>query len=161
MRITSNEEIEQLIALPKRILVSPSRNFTRQHGHRRNSMKLAASGDLKFYAFIRQSEMFAEDFSIGLTYESSETDKLILLRCNGPHAFHDQADTPNWHATFHLHLARIENIESGYRAERGGLITKDYASYESALMFFLKKANIAWGDDDFPELSKQQRMFDD
>ena len=104
-------------------------------------MKLQSDdGEYDFSVFMRKNEDFEENFSIGLIYKPRDIrGEISLLRCNGPHGPHVMFDH---HDRFHIHKADQENLASGIRAERTAYITKEYASFQDALGFFIKKCNI-------------------
>ena len=57
---------------------------------------------------------------------------------------------PHYH--YHIHRASVEMIEKGLNPEKQADITTDFNSYESALAFFLREANIDWKEEHFPNL---------
>ena len=137
----SDQEIEKLISCPKRIIEPPKKEMQLGNGHWRNDMKLQSEdGEYDFSVFIRKNEDFEENFSIGLIYNPRDIrGEIPLLRCNGPHGPHVLFDH---HDRFHIHKADQKNLDSGMRAERTAYITKEYASYQDALGYFIKKCNI-------------------
>ncbi len=137
----SDQEIEKLIVCPKRIIEPPKKEMALANGHWRNDMKLQSEDkEYDFSVFMRKNEDFEENFSIGLTYKPRDVrGEIPLLRCNGPHGPHVMFD---YHNSFHIHKANQENLASGIRAERTAYITKEYASYQDALGYFIKKCNI-------------------
>jgi hypothetical protein len=49
-------------------------------------MKLVSKDEVhKFSVFLRQNEVFQEDFTIGLIYINQEGKTFTIFRCNGPH----------------------------------------------------------------------------
>ncbi len=66
--------IDELIACSKRVVEPPSKEFKEENRHRRKDMRLQAIDDelYQFVVFIRQSQEFPEDFSLGLVYLSRE-----------------------------------------------------------------------------------------
>jgi len=115
-------------------------------------MKLTASKDVagEFAVFMRQSEDFPENFSIGLTYQPKDgRQEITLIRCNGKHGIFNSATNFNpshSHWDFHIHRADAAPLDSGLKAERRATKTTEYASYEEALPFFLKLINLDEGD---------------
>ncbi len=157
------EEIERLIRCPKVISDPPKKEMAEDRGSLRNSMRLTAKeGQGEFLAFMRKNADFSENFSIGLDYCPRDgSGRVCLLRCNGPHGewiddFHDLHP----HYGYHIHRARAENIEAGFRAERGAEVTGEYVSYEEALRHFVRLCNIEEAGKYFPEL-KPLPLFDD
>ena len=139
--LLSDQEIEKLIACAKRIVEPPKKEMQLESGHWRNDMKLQSDdGKYDFSVFMRKDEDFEENFSIGLIYKPRDIrGEIHLLRCNGPHGPHVMFDH---HDRFHIHKADQENLASGIRAERTARITSEYASFQDALGFFVKKCNI-------------------
>ncbi len=80
-------ELQALLVVPKLISEPPRREMKLDRGHWRNDMRLrSVEGDRDFRVFMRKSEEFPENFSIGLTYRPNDGgEEIPLLRCNGPH----------------------------------------------------------------------------
>jgi len=114
--------------------------------HWRNDAKLTASNEIKgeFVMFMRQSEDFPENFSIGLKYYPHDGRSAItLLRCNGQHGnFNKSFDPDHPHSYYHIHRANEDAIEAGETAEKGAYKTEEYASFEEALQYFVKAINL-------------------
>jgi hypothetical protein len=137
----TDQEIGNLIQCPKKIVDSPKKEMQLANGHWRNDMRLQSiDGAYDYSVFMRKNEDFEENFSIGLVYypRNSRGD-IHLLRFNGPHGPHALFDH---HDRFHIHQANQADMDSGMKAERTAYITKEYASYQDALGFLLKKCNI-------------------
>ncbi|MCX6640793.1 MAG: hypothetical protein NTW14_09975 [bacterium] len=155
----TQELIDQLIKCSKQIVVPPKREMKSEKGHLRNDMELQSSdGELKFTIFMRRNVDFRENFFIGLEYwPQDERGSICLLRCNGPHGdFISMAELPQSHFVYHIHQAKPENIINGVRAERGGEGTDNFASFEEALNFILKYANITNALEYFPDVYQTQ-----
>ena len=151
----SNQEIEELIQCPKRITEPPKKDMQLVNGHWRNDMKLQSISEMhEFSVFMRKNEDFEENFSIGLVYHPMEVrGDIHLLRCNGPHGPHVLFDH---HDRFHIHKADSKNLDSGMRAERNAYITKEYASFQDALGYFLKKCNIMNWEQHFRDVLQRE-----
>lgn len=148
-------EIDRLIQCPKHIIESPKKEAQLYNGHWRNDMKLQSiDGEHDFSVFIRKNEDFEENFSIGLIYYPKDIrGELHLLRCNGPHGPHIMFDH---HDRFHIHKANPDNIGIGTKADRSAFITKEYASFQDALGYFLKKCNIKDAEKHFPDVLQRE-----
>jgi len=157
MRELTKERIEYLIQCPKKIVDPPRREMTLGNGHWRNGMTLQSTdGEHAFSVFMRKNEDFEENFSIGLMYSPRETrGDICLFRCNGPHGPHVSFDH---HDRYHVHQAQEETISSGLKAERTAFITEEYASYDDALGYFLRKCNITEAEKYFPNVL-QRTLF--
>ncbi|MBI4725660.1 hypothetical protein HY768_00280 [candidate division TA06 bacterium] len=143
--------LDSLIICPKEIIEPPKKEMQLLNGSWRNSMKLKSKdGKHEFTVFMRKNEAFEEDFSIGLVYHTKEKiGDIILARYNGPHdVVEDLESVP--HFGYHIHTGKAENIEKGMKPERGGLLTKKYASYQEALMCALADFHITNAGEHFP-----------
>ena len=147
-------EIERLISCPKNVQDPPRRQGPKLvDADYRNDMKLAASNQGpenpapgEFTVFMRQSEDFPENFSIGLTYHPNDgRQEITLVRCNGKHGIFNSRTNFNpdhAHWDFHIHRADAALLDVGFKAEKIAQKTTEYASYEEALPFFLKMINL-------------------
>lgn len=162
MSVYSKEEIERLISCAK-IIETPSRaQMVLEKSHYRDDIGLvSADGKLEFGVFMRKNRDFPENFSIGIEYKPSGEKSFCLLRCNGPHGKFkgEPEEIENYHFYYHFHKAKPENLEGGLRAEQSGEITKEYASFEDALPYFLKTINVSNYESHFSELLQQEINF--
>ena len=145
MREYKQEEIEELIRCPKVIIEAPRKEMYIERAYLRNDLKLREkNGERIFKVFMRQTVDFPEDFTIGIEYiPDDERDRIILLRCNGPHGeFEDGPCPPSSHFMYHIHKAKEENIRRRVKPERFGEATEEYAAYEQALSYFIHVVNI-------------------
>jgi len=87
MRTFTDDELESLILCPKQVDEPPRREMRLDGKHKRNDMTLKSmDGKHCFRVFMRQSEEFSENFSVGLVYlPSEEPGSFQLIRCNGQH----------------------------------------------------------------------------
>ena len=110
--------------------------------HWRNDCKLVANGvEGEFSVFIRRSEDFPENFSIGIVYEPKDgSGEITLLRCNGQHGiFNSSFDPHHAHFTYHIHRASETAIAHGFKPEKFAENTEDFASFEGAVQHFVKR----------------------
>ena len=96
----------------------------------------------QFEVFIRQSEKFEERFSIGLKYIPKEGENINLARYNGEHKDHTNQYTDGKKIeSFHKHVAMVEVIQKGARAEHHAN-EADYVTFKGALINFFKELNF-------------------
>jgi len=139
-------DVDQLIGCAKEISEAPARELKLDGAHWRNDAKLVASDGTKgsFSMFLRKSEDFPENFSIGLSYSPNDgRSSIMLLRCNGKHGpFNNGSDPdhPHWH--YHIHRASERAMEAGSAPEKYAEKTMEFASYEEALQYFLRAVNL-------------------
>lgn len=124
---------------------------------KRNDMTLkSTNGEHLFKAFVRQSDVFQENFSIGLMYiPNEEPGSFQLIRCNGQHG--GERVHPH-HAVFHIHRCVADDLNQGTLEPRRIEQTVDYASFREALAHFCRIVGIENSDDYFPGLN-QIRLF--
>ncbi len=158
----TDEQLAALVQCPKQIVDPPALKMKPDRGSKRNGMTLQSQdGNHRFRVFMRQSEDFEEDFSIGLGYLPKDASgSFCLLRCNGKHGGH-QAH-PH-HLSFHVHRVIADDVNNGNNQERHVEVTTEYASYRDGLAYFLKLINLILSQEEsnryFPSLL-QQTLFD-
>jgi len=112
-------------------------------------MKLLSEGRPgEFAAFLRRSDDFPENFSIGLIYDPKDgSGEVTLLRCNGQHGvFNGTFDPQHPHWGYHIHKASEAAMSAGLKPEKYAISTKEYASYEEAVQVFVKLINLDAGE---------------
>src|SRR5436190_1097893 len=135
MRIFTDAELEELIHCPKEVVEPPRREMRIDGKMKRNDMGLKSKdGKHIFRAFLRQSDDFPENFSLGLMYQpGEEPGSFQLLRCNGQHG--GERVHPH-HAVFHIHRSKAEDINAGILEPREIEQAASYASFREALAHF-------------------------
>ena len=156
----SEEFLQTLIMCPKSVLRADRRKMTTNNRHLRNNVYLSSvDGAYQYRMFMRQSEMFIEDFSIGLTWinpneHSNILKDIILFRCQGPHDGKMPLDT-DVHHSYHTHEITIEDIEQKrYKQPSNREGSTVYGSFSQALLYFISRCNIMCLED-FIEMQEQ------
>jgi len=160
----SQLEIDQLVACPKLISDPPKRDLKHDRVHFRNDMRLKSVDDkLEFRVFMRRSEDFPENFSIGLVFMAKDgSGDVVLLRCNGPHGgYNDSFDPEHPHWEYHVHRASAEMMEAGLSPEKAATSNRDFASYEEAVQYFLRATNVTDAAKYFADLAQGTLPFPD
>src|SRR3990172_4574315 len=119
-------------------VVEPPRREMRLDGKmKRNDMTLkSADGKHSFRAFMRQSDEFPENFSVGLVYQpGEEPGSFQLIRCNGQHG--GERVHPH-HAVFHIHRSKADDINAGILEPRQIDQAATFASFREALAHFCR-----------------------
>lgn len=139
----TDEEIEYLIGCPKIITSAPKKDMISNFGSLRNDMNLqSVDGKIKFHVFMRISEAFSENFTIGLDYVIDGSN-ICIFRCNGKHGVHTNNELgDNHHFHYHIHKAKADYIARGYKTDKFAEVTESYATYQDALDYFLVTCNI-------------------
>jgi hypothetical protein len=138
-------EIDELISCPKKFSESPRKDMKIEGAHARNDARLISDGiQGEFLMFMRRSEDFPENFSIGLVYHPGDVKgDITLLRCNGKHgSYNGIFDPAHPHYDFHIHKADASILAAGGRPERNATKTTAYASFEEAVQFFVRAINL-------------------
>ena len=100
-----------------------------------------------FSVFIRQSQEFAEDFSLGLVYLSPDAKRMTLIRYNGQHdQSNDPYDAAKTHFQYHIHKATADNLNNGRHDKHPASATRDYASFAEATTAFLSAIGLRTED---------------
>lgn len=157
MRTFTDDELQQLIACSKQVVEPPRREMRIDGKMKRNDMTLkSVDGKHAFRVFMRQSDEFPENFSVGLIYQpNEEPGSFQLVRCNGQHG--GERVHPH-HAVFHIHRTKADDINAGNMEPRNIEQTNAYASFREALAHFCRMVQLEKPDDHFPGLS-QIRLF--
>jgi len=155
----TDELIQELIECSKIIVDAPKEVKEGRSGFLKKIFTLkSVSGTYNFSGFINQNSTFAENFSIGLFFNSKEEKvKITLLRCNGPHGMTKELH----HAVCHIHTVIAEDINNGNKAEKNIKQTNEYSTLEDAIQFFVKYINIVPTDRQkyFPLPTGQTDLF--
>jgi hypothetical protein len=157
----TNELIQELICCPKMVVDAPKEmKKGRADYFKKNFTLRSIDNTYNFSGYIIQNSTFAENFSIGLIYNSKEDKgKITLLRCNGLHGMTRELH----HATCHIHTAIAEDLNNGIKVERNIKQTNEYSTLEDAIQFFVKYISIIPMDRQkhFPPPAGQIGLFSD
>ena len=152
----------ELIVTKKQILKSEKSEMWLDNRHYRNTFTLESLDKKYTYrAFLRISDEFIEDFSVGLIWTNPVKyidikKSIVLLRCQGPHDSGKPLGT-DIHHSFHTHEITTRDIME-YRyskpSNKGG--TNEYSSLQSALFYFVNRCNLVNAQDykDFRDSSQ-------
>lgn len=155
----TDELIRELIECSKVIVDAPKEVKEGRSGFLKKIFTLkSVNGTYNFSGFINQNSTFAENFSIGLIYNSKEEKgKITLLRCNGPHGMTKELH----HAVCHVHTVIADDINNGNKVEKSIKQTNEYSTLEDAIQFFVRYINIVATDRQkhFPLPSGQTNLF--
>ena len=153
----TERDITDLITCRKEVVDPPRLEMKLEGKMKRNEMTIRSSDNKhEFRVFMRQTEEFQENFSIGLVYlPHKDPGEFILIRCNGQHG--GTKSFPH-HAVCHIHRMRAEDLNAGIKEPRMIEQTGEYASFTEALRIFCHHINLDSADQYFPGLV-QRRLF--
>ena len=163
--------INELITCPKKALRADRRRMLAKNRSLRNNVSLASlDGIYTFDLFLRQSEEFAEDFSVGLKWTNAAghidvNQDIILIRFQGPH----DSGKPfgeDLHHDYHIHRISVDDIANRrYLRPSRKEPAKNFHSFDTALFSLVSACGIIDLDKcmDFkpfqPELPDQLSLF--
>lgn len=159
----TDAQIQELIAMPKRILnKEPANGYKADGAQRRCNLVLAAihPGNGEFNVFARQNIEFVENFSIGLRCKTSAHPREItLIRYNGPHG-EVSRDQDGHYAVYHIHRITQEELAKGSvePPEMRRELTDRYNTFEEALLVFFSDIGVSNYDEYF---DKQRNSFNE
>jgi len=144
----TNEDIEYLIGVEK-ILIGEKFKTLKDKKSMNSNIDLHCNDvEGRFYIFTRQHEEFKDNYSIGLMY-TIKGKKYNLIRVNGSETQHKIKH----HRKPHEHILTVEDIKES-RECRPSKIEYEIScvSFQDAILYFLKRANINYKEDYFSDL---------
>lgn len=158
MKTFTDEELQELVSCPKQAVDEPRREMRVDGKMKRNDMTLKSiDGKHSFRVFIRQSDEFPENFSIGLMYHpNEEPGSFQLIRCNGQHG--GERVHPH-HAVFHIHRCSADDVNASILEPRHIEEAVAYASFREALAHFCNIVSIPNPDRYFPGITQGLLKF--
>ena len=140
----TDQLIQELIVCQKKIVEPPRLIKTKGAFSKRIFTLQSIDGKFDFGSYFEQNVSFQENFSIGLVfYPKEEKGRICLFRCNGPHG---GVKNIAHHFFCHIHTVDAEDVNNGIKIERHIKETKEYATFQDALQFFVKKINLLSAD---------------
>jgi hypothetical protein len=112
----SEDFIQELIICSKNVIKADRRKMTLENRSYRNNLSLISLDKRFTYKmFMRRSDEFIEDFSVGLIWTNANkhidiNKDIILLRCQGPHDGKKPYEC-DCHHSFHVHKISLNDIE--------------------------------------------------
>lgn len=141
--------ISNLIVCPKKALKADRKRMLSVNRSLRNKVTLISEdGEYTYALFLRQSEEFMEDFSVGLTWTNAEkhlniSKDIILIRFQGPH----DSGKPlgeDLHHDYHVHQISVEDIkEHRYLRPSNKGVTNSFSSFAGALFEMISHCHIS------------------
>lgn len=160
----SDELLYEILTCSKRPLRADRRKMVLDNRHFKNNVELiSADNEYMYKMFLRQSDIFIEDFSVGLIWTNANSyinvsKNIILLRCQGPHDGKSPFESDTHHS-YHIHMATAEDVRNRrYAKPSRKEITDEFRSFEQALLFFTAKCNII-GLENFIELPAESNQI--
>lgn len=144
----TEEFISELIACPKKAIKADRKQMIAINRSYRNNVTLRSEDCRYTYIlFLRQSEEFMEDFSVGLKWTNAAehigvSKEILLIRFQGPH----DSGKPlgeDLHHDYHIHQITANDVNQHryFRPSNLG-VSKEFYSFSSALFAFIDRCGI-------------------
>lgn len=140
--------LNELITCRKIAEKADRRRMILDNRHYKNSVSLSSEDSkYKFRMFIRQSDEFHEDFSVGLIWlnpqEYIDVQKsIIMYRCQGPHDGRQELGV-DIHHSYHTHTITLSDIQSKrYLKPSNRESTDKFDTFDRAILHFVQHCNI-------------------
>ncbi len=145
--------INELITCSKKAIKADRKRMVNINRSFRNKIALCSiEGEYTFDLFLRQSEAFIEDFSVGLIWTNAAqysdiAKDIILIRFQGPH----DSGKPfgeDLHHDYHIHQITVDDIaQKRYLRPSNKESSAKFSSFPGAVCEIMKHCNIIGLDD--------------
>lgn len=151
--ILRDEEIGELIGMPKRVTNNPRWTILKK-SKRKNYTVESIDGRHQFMLYLRQNERVLDHFSCGLVYQHPDGESVHLVRHNGSDHEHDNPleGGPKLKPSCHIHLATERYMLAGRKPEHYAVATTRYIDLDGALRTLLDDCNIQGMPTEHPRL---------
>lgn len=141
--ILTDEQIELLLAVSKKV-TTPGSRWKDQRGSRQRNFALESEdGSAQFTLFLRQNSRLKHGFSCGLLYHHPSGEKVTLTRYNGhDHPHYNPLDGTRSDFSCHIHKATERYMAAGRKAEHFAESTCRYRDLDGALKTLAADCNI-------------------
>ena len=155
--------LNELITCTKRAIKAERKRMVLINRSYRNKIDLISlDSNYTFELFLRQSDIFSEDFSVGIKWANASkyvgiNKEIILIRYQGPH----DSGKPlgeDLHHDYHIHQITVEDInERRYLCPSNKEISKEFSSFSDALFSIVSHCDIIDLDKyiDYPPFNAQ------
>ena len=133
----SNDELDRLRSVPKRVTNPGARKREKPGGHRQQNFLAESEDGSQFRIYLRQNLNDERDFSCGLALVHKGGRPLSLIRYNGSSHRHGEI-----HYRCHVHRATAEALAAGGKIDRHAEETDRYSTLESALDCLIQDCGV-------------------
>lgn len=144
----TDEYLQEIISCPKRVIKADRKKMVLDNRHYKNKLDLMSVDEkYTFKMFMRKSDEFIEDFSVGLIWTNPQeyigiNKSVIMLRCQGPH---DGKEALGFdiHHDYHTHKITASDIqEKRFTKPSYRTSTDMFHSFDQAMVYFIEKCDI-------------------
>ena len=153
----TDQQIERLLIMPKRVNNPAARNVTDANHDKRDYIVVSVDGTEQFRLFVRQNKTILEDFSCGLQWLPAGGESLILARYNGAsHDHPNRIESTRVDHACHVHKTTERYIRANLKPEGFAQATNTCQTCNGALNRLVSDCSIVGLETqaDHPELSK-------
>ena len=157
----TDERIEQLLRMPKRVTNPTARNVADANHDKRDYVVESADGTERFKIFVRQNKTVLDDFSCGLQWLPPGSESLILARYNGSsHDHPNRLEGSRVDYVCHIHKTTERYVKANLKPECFAEATDTYETCGGALHRLVTDCNITGIETkgDHPELPLLRRI---
>ena len=168
MEQITEELISDVLLCAKRAFRADRKRMAKTDRHKRNVIYLKSIDDkYEYKLFLRQSDEFLEDFSVGLIWTNPTQfinitkSSVILIRCQGPHDGKAPVGS-DIHHDYHIHQITLDDFKARrYQKPSGRTPTTAFVSFEQAIFFAINTYKIENIENivDLPEGVNQISLF--
>ncbi|MDA1273089.1 MAG: hypothetical protein O2960_03410 [Verrucomicrobia bacterium] len=139
----TDERIEQLLKLQKRITNPTARTVVDANHDKRDYVVESTDGTERFRLFVRQNKTVSDDFSCGLQWLPAGSESLILARYNGSsHDHPNRLEGTYVDFVCHIHQATERYLQARLKPEGFAQATDTYSTCDGALHRLVGDCNI-------------------
>jgi hypothetical protein len=156
----TDERIETLLRMPKRVTNPTARNVADANHDKRDYVVESTDGAERFKLFVRQNKTISDDFSCGLQWLPAGGESLTLIRYNGSsHEHPNKLEETKLNFVCHVHRATKRYLQANLKPEGFAAESTAYQTCNGALHALVVDCNIAGLEtvSDHPELSLEDR----
>lgn len=155
----TDDVIEMLLTCAKTVKSKRPRETPKAKHLERNIDVESDDGRHHFILLTRQSTSIPENFTCGLMWLASPTNRVVLTRYNGwDHEHTNPIEGESFQFRCHIHRATERYIAAGRKFEHYAAETTRYNNLEGATACLMQDCNIVWPGSDVGYDDRQSEL---
>lgn len=140
------DEVIKLLLSCEKIVKNKRPKETQKAKHKERNLEVESiDGAHSFTMITRQSTMIQDNYSCGLMWHSTATQRIMLTRYNGSdHVHGNPLEGDEFGFSCHIHIATQRYISIGRKIEHYALPTSRYNTLDGAMKCLMADCKIAW-----------------
>lgn len=156
----TDDIIDMLLSCAKTVQSKRPRETPKGKHIEKNIEVLSNDSKYRFTLITRQSKLIPDNYSCGLLWHASPTNRVMLTRYNGSdHEHTNPLEGEAFSFSCHIHRATERYIAAGRKFEHYATATERYNSLDGAMVCLMKDHNIIWPHVDM-EVDDRQSPLD-